>query len=559
MKKYITLFFLMLTLTDIAAQSPKWSQKARASQVTIVSYSEDGQMKQNQGVLIDSKGTVITEYDFLKGAVKAIAIDCNGKELAVSRISGASSMYNVAKLQVELGKAKIKPLTLSVSPAELSSVVYVLPTTKADKKALCQIDTIKNIETFKEEFSYYTLSKPLNERLSNAPVLNSSGELIGLVQLAAKEGKPSFVMDARFVEKLCISALDAANADLKAINIRKALPETAEEALTYLYLLGQKDKDLYKEYIEDFITLHPENTSGYTMKAELAAEQGNYGKADSTYQKALQMQGIKKDEIFYSLSQSIYHANMSTSYTQFQDWHLERALREAGNAYAENPLPIYTHQEANCLYATKKYEEAALKFLALTETNLRSPEMFMYAAQCHQMAGKESSEVIALMDSALACYPKPYPLTAANTIIVRAKALAEAGRNKEAVIGYNDFEHLSPNGLTANFYYEREQLEVKCRMYPAALNDIDKAIKLSPKEAILYAEGAALNYRVGQVDDAAVYAQKAIDIDADFADAHRILGVCLIQKEQKEEARKHLQKAIELGDELAKGVLEKLE
>lgn len=548
----------MLTLGS-SAQSPKWAKKARASQVTIISYTEDGQMKENQGVFIDNSGSVITEYDFLKGATKALVIGSDGKEFPVTQIMGASAMYNVTKLKADIGKAKIKPFILSGASAQASSIVYVLPTAKADKKALCNVDTIKNVEAFKDEFSYYTLANALNERLSNAPVLNEAGELIGLVQLAARKGKPSFVMDARFVEKLHISALDAGNADLKAINIKKALPLSQEEALTYIYLIGQKDKELYRTYIEDFITTHPDNTTGYTLKAEDAAEQKNYARADSVYQTALQIEGLRKDELFYSLSQVIYRACMDASYAQYQDWNLERALHEASQAYSVNPLPLYIHQEANCLYALKKYQEAAQKFIDLTETNLRSPEMFMYAAQCQQMAGKENAEVITLMDSALACYPKPYPVAAANTIIVRAKALAEAGRNKEAVMGYNDFEHLSPNGLTATFYYEREQLEVQCRMYPAALNDIDKAIKLSPNEAILHAEGAALNYRVGQVDDAIIYAQKAIQVDENFADAYRILGVCLLQKEQKTEARKYLQKAVELGDKLAQGVIDKIQ
>ena len=112
--------------------------------------------------------------------------------------------------------------------------------------------------------------------------------------------------------------------------------------------------------------------------------------------------------------------------------------------------------------------------------------------------------------------------------------------------------------LTSNFYYEREQMEIKCRMYPAALNDIERAIKISPNEPVLYAELAALNYRVNQPDDAIIAAQQAIKLDETFPDPYRIIGVCLNQQGKTAEAKKHLQKAVELGDTIAQGILDKI-
>lgn len=558
MRHHIILFILTLLAANVYAQSPKWAKKAKAAQVSIVAYTENGQMKEAQGAFIDKEGTIITEYDFLKGACKASVIDSKGNELSVKEIAGANAMYNVARLKTDIGKNKITPLEIANNSMTEQTILYILPNVKADKNAICTVDTIMKAEGFKDTFTYYTLSKSLIDRQSNSPAMNENGEMVGLVQLAAKEGGASYVIDARYAASLRIAALDAGNADLKAINIKKSLPDTEKDATTYIYLVGQKDTMMYRSYIDDFILMFPQSTTGYVMKAEARAEAGDYASAKATYEQALGVAGIKKDEVLYSMSQTIYKANMSASYNQFEDWNLERARQEAVNAYAENPLPLYIHQEANCLYAMKQYDDAAEKFIALTKTNLRSPDMFMYAVQCKQSSGAGNDEILALLDSALNCYPKPYPVAAANTIIMRAKTLAEAGKTRDAVMGYNDFEHLSGSNLSANFYYEREQLEVKCRMYPAALNDIEKAIKLSPKEAILYAEAAALNYRVGEVDDAIRHAEKAIEVDDKFTDAYRILGVCQIQKGNSNEARKNLQKAIELGDTMAQGVLDKM-
>ena len=96
-------------------------------------------------------------------------------------------------------------------------------------------------------------------------------------------------------------------------------------------------------------------------------------------------------------------------------------------------------------------------------------------------------------------------------------------------------------------------------MYPQALSDIEKAISLEPKEPLYYAEAAALNYRLGQVDDAIEYAKKAIVIDEEFPDPYRIIGVCYNQKGNKTEAKKYLQKAIDLGDTVALGIIDKMQ
>lgn len=541
------------------AQSPKWLKKVRGAQVAIMVYYKNGEMKETQGVLSDSHGTVLTEYDALKYAVKAVVVDVNGKEYPVKEVSGANAMYNVAKLQVELTKGKITYLSPAVNQMPEHSIVYILPNVKAGKNAQCTQDTITKSETFKQSYNYYTIGNPANERLKNSAVLNEKREMIGLLQLAAKEGNNAYVIDGKFIVDLKIKPMDAGNNDLKAIYIMKSLPDTEEDALTYIYLLDKKDSSTYMASIDDFVHRYPANTSARVLKAERLTELNKYAEADKLYEDALNADGINKDEVVFSKAKAIYSLNLSKSYIKYSDWDMEKALEKTREAYNIKPLPIYTLQEANCLFALKRYNEAHEKFLSLTKTNLRSAEMFLNAAQCMIIQNIEGEDVLELLDSALACYSKPYPVAAANTILIRADALAKAGKNKDAVLGLNEYEHLSNGNLNANFYYGREQLEIKCRMYPQALSDIEKAITLAPQEALYCAEAAALNYRIGQIDDAIEYGKKAIAIDEKFPDPYRIIGVCYNQKGNKKEAKKYLQKAVDLGDTLASGIIDKME
>ena len=54
-----------------------------------------------------------------------------------------------------------------------------------------------------------------------------------------------------------------------------------------------------------------------------------------------------------------------------------------------------------------------------------------------------------------------------------------------------------------------------------------------------------------------IAARAAIGLDDSFADAHRILGVCLRAQGKNNEAKQALQRAADLGDTVAKELLEK--
>ena len=132
-------------------------------------------------------------------------------------------------------------------------------------------------------------------------------------------------------------------------------------------------------------------------------------------------------------------------------------------------------------------------------------------------------------------------------------------RYRDAIADLGDYEHLLTGKLTDVFYYEREQLELKSRMYAQALNDIGKAIALNPTEPLYYAEQAVLQYRTRQTEEAMVSCQKAIELDNAFPDAYRLYGICLREKGDLEGARKQLKKAAELGDKMAQDLLSEMQ
>ncbi len=552
--KRLTIYIICLSAAlNITAQVQKWQKQARQSQVTVLAWNANGEMRQAQGVWIDATGHAATQYDILKGAVRASITDTKGKEYKVLSIYGASSLYNTAVLATEAKKSPA-PDIYTAQPS-VGEHVWLMPTSKADAKVPATPDSITATDLFNEIYNYITISKPLEERQTGVPVMNSTGQMIGITQAAGRNATKAYVIDIRYAQQLRVGVMDARRPDYRDILIPKTLPQDENDALTFIYLYGTQDTLQYLAMTDAFISQHPAVATGYTMKAEMLCAQGKYDAAASTYQNALKVKGIAQNQILFSMSRMMYQTS-SLNPSPYPAWNLQTALQTVNQAIADYDQPIYHILKAHCLFAQKDYQEAENEFLYACTTNMRSAENFTYASQCRQMRGDSINNIIALQDSALACYSKPYPRDAAPILLLRAVNLTQAGRKREAIADYNTYEHLTgSSSLTYLFYYEREQLEAQCRMYPAALNDIERAIKLNPGEAILYAELASLNYRVNQLDDAERAARDAIKVNDKLPDSWRILGIILRDKGKAEESRNSLEKAAELGDEIAAKLL----
>lgn len=542
---------LFLCLGTADAQSTKWFKKARKAQLNIVTYDASGQMLHaTNGFYIDEDGTAVTDYTSFKGAVRAVAIDESGKEWPVTCIAGANALYDVVKVKVEAKKCQ--PLKLATVATAKGLPAFIMPYLSS-KAGVPTIASIAKTETFNELYSYYTLPTKAADKSAACPVMNADGEVIGLLQLSANGSEEQcFAIDVNFIKNLTTTAMSATTTDYRELPMKKALPADPEQANSFIYLVGTRDTALYLSYVNDYIAAFPARENGYTMKAEMLSAKGDFAAAEEAWEDGLKAVA-KKDDILYSRSRAVY-ARVQEGRQLPDNWTLDRAVEDIDAAYAFAPEPVYTAMKAHIFYSQKRYAEACQLFIDVNKTNLRSAGNFLYAAQCQQMLA-DTAAVLALQDSAVACYTKPYVTDAAPALLMRAQTLLAMERYRDAVMDLNDYEHLMSNSLNANFYYQREQAEMRCRMFQQALNDIERAAKMEPKEPLFQAELAAANYRFSQFEEAAAAARAAIALDEEFADAHRILGLALRQLGKEPEAKASLQRAIDLGDEAAKNLL----
>ena len=143
-------------------------------------------------------------------------------------------------------------------------------------------------------------------------------------------------------------------------------------------------------------------------------------------------------------------------------------------------------------------------------------------------------------------------MKAAPYLMERGDWYVKFGKYREATLDYIEYEHIVGfNNLNENFYYMRYKTALQGNMYQTAEEDINRALAIRPNDYVYLAEKAALSLRVGMMDEAIVWAEKAVKIDSSNPDAYRLLGIAYGEKKNKEKSISYLKRAVSLGDKYA--------
>ena len=551
MKKKI-LLILLGVMPLVAMAQPSWVKKATKSVFTLKTFAEDGSLiGSSNGFFTSDKGDAISNYTPFKGASRAVVIDASGKELPVVSIVGVNDMYDVVKFRVN---GKTQPLAISSATTPVSSQVWLLPYHEVKN---VPAGTIRKAETFQGEYEYYTVALTMPANTVSTPLINQAGEVVGLMQQPATDKDTlSYAVSARFADSLRISGFGMNEATLLQTKIKKELPDDQKEAVLALYMASSRqDSASYVNMVEDFIRKFPKASDGYLCRAQIEASSNNFAAAEKDMETAIS-NSTQKDDTHYNYARMIYNKIIFQADVPYDNWTLDKALEEIRLANTLNPQPTYRQMEANILFGQKKYSEAYDIYSQLSNTNLKGAEVYFSAARCKEML-KDSTAMLALLDSAMNCFTKPYLKEAAPYLWARAQARLQAKKYRDAISDMNDYEELMVANINDNFYYLRHQAEVDGRLYQQALNDITRAIVMNPKETFYYAEKASLEIRVGLYDNAIATAKESITIDANDSDGYLFLGVAQCLKGNKKEGIPNLQKAKDMGNLQAEALIEK--
>lgn len=545
----------------MAQELPKWAGKAKKSVFSVITYSADNKiLNTGNGFYINADGTAVSDYSLFKGADHAVIVTADGKELPVTSILGANDMYDVIKFQTTVDK-KTEALQPASQGAKVGETVYLLPYS-TQKAATGQNGTVARVDTIDNSF-YYTLNMQTTEKTVSCPVMNGNGEVIGLIQKNADaESKESYAIGIGYAQGLSINALSGNDYTLNSIGIKKGLPADESQALVYLYVSStQKTPEEYLALLNDFISQYPNNAEGYLRRATFYLGTEDASKAPLAEEDIKRMFEVSENqaEAHYNFAKLLYNYNIGLGDKQgYSNWNLDKALEEINQALASDAQGLYYQVQGDIYFAQQKYAEAAASYEALSHTPVGSAASYYSAAKAKELMPEPNyGEIIALMDSAVAKYNQPYGQEAAAFLFERGRFKAAAGKHREAVTDYTAFYDAMLGQVNAEFYYIREQSEVQGRMYQQAINDINKAVELEPKNVEYWVEKGGVHMRVNQIDEAIKALQQALTLDSQSAAAYRMLGYCQVQQNKKKEGLANLQKAKELGDTVAESLIQK--
>ena len=562
MKKTLWIIIGCMITQWVSAQTPKWAEKAKKAVFSIVTYDKDNKIKgTGNGFYIDAQGTAFSDYALFEGAERAVVINAEGKQLDVKSILGANSMYDVVKFNTPFEK-KQTCLTVATQPAQVGETVYLLPYS-TQKTTTLQTGKVTALDSIGSNSFYYTLEMKTGEKTVSCPIMNAQGEVLGMIQRnSSDDGMESYAIGISYGTSLSISALSVNDGALNQIGIKKALPDTEEQAMVYLYMSAeQMDRDNYLILLNDFLSQYPNSADGYIRRANFyiaGDDASNYALADEDLKKAIDVTA-NKEETLYQVAKAIYSHLISLDGKEpYSEWSYDKALELIHQAVRSSEQPIHIQLEGDILFAQGKYAEAYGCYEKVNKSSIASAATFYSAAKAKQLTeGADMDEVLALMDSSIVMLKKPYFGEAAPYFYERAELRAQAGKFREAVMDYNTFYDAVSGDVTALFYFRREQAEMQCRMYQQALDDINKAVVMAPEDVDFMVEKGAVHLRVNQLDEAIAAFTKAISMDDRYAAAYRMLGYCQAMQEKSEEACANFAKAKELGDEIVDKLIEK--
>lgn len=543
--KRTKIFFLLLTLcfsfATMAIAQPSAVKKAANATFTLTTFDTKGSIiSTTNGVFVSTDGVCVSTWKPFAGAAKAVVIDNNGQKYDVETMLGANEIYDVAKFKVN-AKTAAAPFA---SSATANSTAWVVIPAKAGEPIKASIN---KVEKFMDKYNYCVLTTSAPEKNNGAPLLNEQGQIVGIYN---SNGNLQSATDARYANDFVLVGLSQNDPTLLQSGIRIGLPQQSDEAIIALMLSSNKIESLRTATINDFLQKFPALNNGYTALASLLFSKGNIAEADKVLQQAIS-KVKEKNEAHYNYGRMIYQGATMASLAdkaKAQGWTLDKAMSEAIEAYKIKPEPVYKHLQAQITYAKGDFQKAYQEFEALTKTPMKNPELYLEMALCQENLKGSDDAILALLNQSIELCDTPYMDTSSPYFLARANQLEKMGKYRDAMKDLYLYEYLNQGTLEADFYYMREQIEIKGKLWQQALQDILIASKLNPAEPIYCAEASNLLLRLNKFEEAILAAKQAIALKDDYAEAYLVLGIAQCKNNQKAEGIANIEKAKSLGN-----------
>jgi S1-C subfamily serine protease len=153
--------------------------------VEIVAMDEKGSpVKQGTGFFISSDGLVVTNFHVIQGAASFAALDSHGALFIFEKIVAQPTGVDLAVLKFRANDVSFLKLGRSIDKVEGEKVIVI-----GNPKGLEFTVSDGIISAFREGRSLIQITAPISHGSSGSPVMDESGQVIGVATLVSVEGQ----------------------------------------------------------------------------------------------------------------------------------------------------------------------------------------------------------------------------------------------------------------------------------------------------------------------------------------------------------------------------------
>jgi tetratricopeptide (TPR) repeat protein/S1-C subfamily serine protease len=334
--------------------------------------------------------------------------------------------------------------------------------------------------------------------------------------------------------------------------LEKAIEYTPKDFILYQWKTEiLRQLGLYQEALEAVnkaIKMNPDNSFGYFRRASIRLDLENSEKAtweEKDYEEAIA--DINK-ALELNPGNILYYSYIGNIYTWKEDY--AKAIEYFTKAIEAEPDFAKVYAMRGLVYAKQgnrqKFTEDLERALRLQPDN---GELYQYRGNGY-FALKEKQKGIDDFDKAISLDPesvhKYYNSRGFGLNVTRGDAYFQIGEKQKGIDDYDKAISLDPE--SAHKYYNLRGVELnKLEDYEGALRDYNKAIELTPDNALYYSHRGDAYFQIGEKQKGIDDYDKAINLNRESAHKYyNWRGVELNKLEDYEGALRDYNKAIEL-------------
>ena len=429
---------------------------------------------------------IATNFHVIEGTAKGTAKKVGkSAKFTIEGISATDKKNDLAILKVTAFGVESLPLGDS-DTLKIGEPVYVAGNPKGLEGTFSDgiISSLREGDTQKR----VQMTAPISPGSSGGPVLNRSGEVIGVSYMILEGGQNlNFAIPSNYL-----------NALLKQVEPAKPFPGGSISAETY-FLRGNVYFELgnYDEAIAAYtqaIRLKPDDAKAYYNRGNAKGDLGDYFAAIADYDTAIR---LKPDNAAAYVNRGNAKGDLGDYFAAISDY--DAAIRLKPD------------------YADAYYNRGNAK-------------------------GDLGDYFAAITDYDTAIRLKP---DNAAAYVNRGVAKADLGDHFAAIADYDMAIRLKPDDADA--YYNRGISKGELGQYRAAIADYDTAIRLKPDDAAAYNNRGNAKRKLGQQRAAIADYDAAIRLKPDYAKAYLGRGIVKYLLNRNREAKQDLQTALRLA------------